>query len=73
MVREWREMANLDLDVGFFGNAYIIFWAVLVTFSVVTAIIFSCADGASKEKSSAAEPGPYGAGCGAECGAACGA
>ncbi|TKY44747.1 hypothetical protein E2542_SST31025 [Spatholobus suberectus] len=37
------------------------------------AIIFSCADGVSKEKTSAADQEPYGAGCGAGCGAECGA
>ncbi|RDX95327.1 hypothetical protein CR513_22170, partial [Mucuna pruriens] len=36
------------------------------------AIIFSCADGVSKEKTSAADQEPYGAGCAAGCGAGCG-
>ncbi|CAL0323953.1 unnamed protein product [Lupinus luteus] len=38
------------------------------------AIIFSCADGVSKEKTSAADQESYyGAGCAAACGAGCGA
>lgn len=73
MVREWRELNSLDANLGSFGNAYAILWVVLVTLCIMSAIVFSCADGISKEKTSAADPEPYGAGCGAECGADCGA
>ncbi|KAJ1387730.1 hypothetical protein SESBI_39718 [Sesbania bispinosa] len=73
MVREWREVNNLDTNLGFFINSYAILWVVLVTLCIISAIIFSCADGISKEKTSAADPEPYGAGCAAGCGAGCGA
>lgn len=74
MVREWREVNNnLNANLGVFGNAYAILWLVLVSFCIISAIIFSCADGVSKEKTSAADPEPYGAGCAAGCGAGCGA
>lgn len=70
MVREWREMSN---DVGLFGDACRMLWVVMVTLSIMSAIIWSCADGVSKEKSSAADSDPHGGGCAAACGAACGA
>lgn len=74
MAREWREVTNLEARLGMFGNVCGILWVALVMFCVMSAIIFSCAEGVSKEKTSgAAESEPYGAPCGAECGAACGA
>ncbi|KAK7271218.1 hypothetical protein RJT34_26934 [Clitoria ternatea] len=70
MVRELRE----DIpNIGFNGNAYAILVVVLVTICIMSAIVFSCADGVSKENSSAADQEPYGAGCSAGCGAGCGA
>lgn len=73
MVRELREVKIVDSNIGFYGNGYAIWLMVLVTFCIIPAIIFSCADGVSKEKSSAADQEPYGAACGAACGAGCGA
>lgn len=70
MVREWREVKNLDLSVGYFANVYAILLVVFVTICIISAIVFSCAGGVSKERTSEAD---YGAGCGAECGAGCGA
>ncbi|RYR57213.1 hypothetical protein HN51_008795 [Arachis hypogaea] len=78
MVRNpWREVNNLEYattQIGFFGNAYSILWVILFAFCIISAMIFSCADGVSKDRTAAAsDPEPYGAGCGAECGAGCGA
>ncbi|KAK7291402.1 hypothetical protein RIF29_06514 [Crotalaria pallida] len=74
-MRQIREINNnLDANLGFFGNAYAILWLVLVSFCIISAIIFSCADGVNKEKDSDADPEPYyGAACAAGCGAGCGA
>ncbi|KAI9101627.1 hypothetical protein K1719_023871 [Acacia pycnantha] len=70
MAREWRELSNLEARLGMFG----ILWVALVMFCLICAIIFSCAQGVSKDKASVvADSEPYGAPCGAECGAACGA
>jgi len=44
--------------------------AVLLTLCLLSAIVFSCADGASKNKSSEADSAIYGGGCAAGCGAA---
>ncbi|KAL4316826.1 hypothetical protein HN51_070790 [Arachis hypogaea] len=78
MVRNlWREVNNLEYATqnGFFGNnAYSILWVMLFALCIISAMIFSCADGVSKDRTAAAaDPEPYGAGCGAECGAGCGA
>ncbi|KAG6672931.1 hypothetical protein I3842_16G083600 [Carya illinoinensis] len=58
--------------VGDFCNAFLLFWAVLVSLSLISVIIFSCAGGVSKEKNSTTDTEYYGAGCEAGCGAACG-
>ena len=74
MVREWKEGASHD-GGGHqgFGNAVILFWVALITLSLMSAIIFSCSDGASKDKASATQTDGYqGTGCTA-CGGACGA
>ncbi|KAJ7975159.1 Membrane protein insertion efficiency factor like [Quillaja saponaria] len=74
MVRKWREVTIEEGGgVGFIGNAYLVLWVAVVTFSIVSVIIFSCADGVSKDKTSAADSDHYGAGCAAGCGADCGA
>ena len=51
------------------GGACLVLWLALVALSLISAVIFSCADGASKDKTS---DGVYGAGCSAGCGAGCG-
>ena len=47
MVREWKEGMNGGSD-GFI----VMFWVVLATFSLISAIIFSCAGGVDKDKAS---------------------
>lgn len=70
MTTEWRELSNLEPRLGMFE----ILWVAVSMFFLMFAIIFSCAQGVSKEKDSGAEHSePYGATCGAGCGAACGA
>ncbi|OAY31368.1 hypothetical protein MANES_14G106800v8 [Manihot esculenta] len=54
------------------GEALLLCWAALITLSILTAIVFSCAGGASKDKASATHTDTYGATCAAGCGAACG-
>ncbi|MBA0656377.1 hypothetical protein Goklo_008742 [Gossypium klotzschianum] len=68
MVRADRGASTEDLS-----SAVLMFWAVLAALSLVTAIIFSCAGGASKEKASATHADTYGSTCAAGCGAGCGA
>ncbi|CAI9113515.1 OLC1v1014127C1 [Oldenlandia corymbosa var. corymbosa] len=61
------------------GNGYLIFWLILVTFSVLSAMIFSCADGAAavpRSKNDVTESSVYvgtGSACATACGAGCGA
>ncbi|KAF5745243.1 hypothetical protein HS088_TW07G00826 [Tripterygium wilfordii] len=73
MARLWKEAAggNWGGDGEGLSSAIGVLWAVLVILSVVGTIIFSCADGASKEKASATAVA-YGSTCAAGCGAACG-
>ena len=57
------------------GGAFLlIFLGLLATLCVLSAVIFSCADGVSKDKSSQspADTELYGGGCAAGCGAGCG-
>ncbi|KAE9453912.1 hypothetical protein RHGRI_034661 [Rhododendron griersonianum] len=71
MVREMKEV--ITWDGGSVSEAYLVLWSVLVTFTLVWVLIFSCAEGASKDKTSAADSSQvYGSACAAECGAACG-
>lgn len=73
MVREWKEWANHDggAHQGF-SNAAFLLWVVLITLSLMSAIIFSCSDGASKDKTSTQTDGYNGTGCTACGGTACG-
>ncbi|KAJ9676936.1 hypothetical protein PVL29_022100 [Vitis rotundifolia] len=75
MVRPWKGVVTGGGGGGSdgLGGACLVFWLALVALSLISAVIFSCADGASKDKASASDTGVYGAGCTAECGAACGA
>lgn len=74
MVRELIiEAINLDGGAGDIGHACLVFWLALVTLSLISVIIFSCADGVSKDKTSTADTEYDGGGCTAGCGAACGA
>jgi hypothetical protein len=75
MVREWKEVIGGDGGGGngeSLSSIVFIFWGALVMLSLVTAIIFGCADGASKDKTSANHTDSYGAAC-AACGGGCGA
>ncbi|KAG6675757.1 hypothetical protein I3842_15G119700 [Carya illinoinensis] len=79
MMRELREVINLDGgrvladNSNNTGGAFLVFWAALViTLSLISVIIFSCANGVSKEKASASDTQYYGGGCATECGTACG-
>lgn len=70
MVRNlWRS------DLGsFHGSGFLVLiWLALLSVCIISAIIFSCADGVSKEKTSTADTELYGGGCAAGCGAGCGA
>lgn len=56
------------------GAVVFLLWAVLVTLSIISAVVFSCAGGASKDKASTTNAdAAYASNCAAECGAACGA
>ncbi|KAK8627855.1 hypothetical protein V6N13_135453 [Hibiscus sabdariffa] len=72
MVRELKVITDMDA-----GCVFLVLWAALVTLSSISAMIFSCADGVSKEKTTSGDSEFYGGGCtagcgGAGCGAACG-
>ncbi|KAK8655945.1 hypothetical protein V6N13_108508 [Hibiscus sabdariffa] len=72
MVRELKVITDMDA-----GGVFLVLWAALVTLSSISAMIFSCADGVSKEKTASGDSEFYGGGCtagcgGAGCGAACG-
>ncbi|XVF09545.1 hypothetical protein REPUB_Repub07fG0103400 [Reevesia pubescens] len=72
MARELKIIT--DQDGGGIGGAFLVFWAALLTLSLISAIIFSCADGVSKNKTTSGDTNFYGGGCAAGCGAAgCGA
>ncbi|KAJ7943106.1 putative Transmembrane protein [Quillaja saponaria] len=76
MVREWKEMGLKGYEGGFsegLSSVVFVFWAALVFVFVFAGIIFSCADGATKDKASAANHDTYGSTCAAAgCGAGCG-
>lgn len=76
MVREFRDFTNGGVNgeiVGGFGGVCVVLWVILVTVSALSVMIFSCADGVPKEKSSSADSNYHGGGCAAGCGARCGA
>ncbi|PIA33415.1 hypothetical protein AQUCO_04100088v1 [Aquilegia coerulea] len=75
MVRQWKDevFGYEGANIGG-GDVILLIWAIMITFSLISFIIFSCSDGASKDKtSSATDTHVYGSGCAAAgCGAACG-
>ncbi|KAF5751896.1 hypothetical protein HS088_TW02G00915 [Tripterygium wilfordii] len=73
MVRLWKEAAggNWGGDGEGLTGGIGLFWTLLVILYIVGAIIFSCADGASRDKASATNADAYGSTCAAGCGAAC--
>ncbi|XP_015882794.1 uncharacterized protein LOC107418606 [Ziziphus jujuba] len=70
MVRLWRDLASVH---GSGSAGFVVLWLALLGVCIISAIIFSCADGVSKEKTSTADTELYGGGCAAGCGAGCGA
>ncbi|KAK3225271.1 hypothetical protein Dsin_005133 [Dipteronia sinensis] len=73
MVRELKEVLMSSVNGDGFGGVCVVLWIALLTLSLISTIIFSCAGGASKDKTSSADSNTYyGGGCGAGCGAGCG-
>ncbi|XVE75234.1 hypothetical protein DITRI_Ditri12bG0079300 [Diplodiscus trichospermus] len=75
MVRLWKELARTDgggSSQDLCSSVVFIFWAALAALFLITAIMFSCAGGASKDKASATHTDTYGSTCAAGCGAGCG-
>ncbi|KAM1608446.1 hypothetical protein EV1_020407 [Malus domestica] len=55
MVRDWKELGSGGGGTGLSGGSasvFVMLWAALATFVVISAIIFSCADGVPKDKAS---------------------
>ncbi|XWS50762.1 hypothetical protein CRYUN_Cryun12cG0115500 [Craigia yunnanensis] len=79
MARELKVIIDQDgSGIGGIGGVFLVFWGALLTVPLISAIIFSCADGVSKDKTTSGDTNFYGGGCaagcgGAGCGAACGA
>nr|DAD31875.1 TPA_asm: hypothetical protein HUJ06_010726 [Nelumbo nucifera] len=77
MARQWKEMVVVlgvgDGRNGGVGFPGVLFLVILATLSLISVVIFSCADGASKDRTAAAESNVYSGGCAAGCGAECGA
>ncbi|KAG6752907.1 hypothetical protein POTOM_042948 [Populus tomentosa] len=73
MVRPLKEVLAVDRSGGGVdGSCLVLLWAVLLTLCLLSAIVVSCAEGVSKDKTSENDSTLYGGGCGAGCGAACG-
>ncbi|WRX15492.1 hypothetical protein QQP08_007979 [Theobroma cacao] len=74
MVRLWKEVVRTDGGVSSqdLSSMVFFFWAALAALSLITAIMLSCAGGASKDKASATHTDAYGSTCAAGCGAGCG-
>ncbi|WOH07672.1 hypothetical protein DCAR_0727105 [Daucus carota subsp. sativus] len=77
MVRAWIHVANLqggrassNTNFQGLGSLLLLLWALVVSICFISAVILSCADGASREKDASNET--YAAGCGAGCGGGCG-
>ncbi|KAK1281144.1 hypothetical protein QJS04_geneDACA003109 [Acorus gramineus] len=68
-----REVMKVGEDGIFGGGPVALFWVALVALCFIVVAVFSCADGAPKDRSPATDAAGYGAGCAAECGAGCGA
>ncbi|KAG2700849.1 hypothetical protein I3760_06G016700 [Carya illinoinensis] len=77
MVRELKEAVRGDgssnINESLSSAVSMIFWVLLAMLSLITATIFACADGASKDKASATQNDTYRTACAAGCGAGCGA
>lgn len=73
MVRLLRGAATGVPGSGFGAGLLAYLWFALLSVCIISAIVFSCADGVPKEKTSTADTELYGGGCAAGCGAGCGA
>lgn len=74
MVRvwNWKELAGEGGGERLSGLVLVL-WGALVSMALIWAVVLACADGASKEKSSAGQTDNYGGtACGAGCGGGCG-
>ncbi|KAJ0095647.1 hypothetical protein Patl1_15098 [Pistacia atlantica] len=74
-MRQLKEMMMMTKEEGDGDGSTVAFllWAFLVTLSIISAVVFSCAGGASKDKDSATNAdAAYGSNCAAGCGAGCG-
>lgn len=69
MGRQWNVVDRSSQDL---SSVVFMFWAALVAVFVITAIMFACAGGATKDKASATGGDTYGSTCAAGCGAGCG-
>lgn len=73
MVRQLLRDGGYDGGASAYGGVILAVWAVLLSLSLITAVVFHCAGGASDDKTSAASHDIYGgAACGGACGAGCG-
>lgn len=72
MVRELKGRSGGGGE-GLSSEALLLWWGAIITLSIITALIFSCAGGASKDKASATHTDKYGSTCAGGCGGACGA
>lgn len=74
---QWKELMHRGGESVSDGTVIVVFWLVLVTFCLVSAMIFSCADGAVPRAKSDVSDSNYVASsstaCAAGCGAGCGA
>ncbi|OMO64657.1 hypothetical protein CCACVL1_21623 [Corchorus capsularis] len=71
MVRQLlKEVVRRDGGAG--SSVVLILWAAFAALSVITAIMFSCGGGSSKDKASATHADAYGSTCAAGCGGGCG-
>ncbi|GLT48875.1 hypothetical protein SLA2020_224660 [Shorea laevis] len=79
MEREWKDATAAEDEGGIGGmisGVYLVIWAALLSLCIISAMIFSCAEGVSKNDRTG-DSNLYGGGCaagcgGAECGAGCG-
>ncbi|KAM1190362.1 hypothetical protein ACFX13_011245 [Malus domestica] len=73
MARDWKELGGGGSGLsGGSAAVFVMLWAALATFVVISAIIFSCADGVPKDKAATTGHDTYGSNCAATS-AGCGA
>lgn len=73
MVREWKELIDVDGRASFCINLFQVLCVVFGTIFIIIVVITTCADGAvPQDKDAATDSGVYGSTCEAGCGAGCG-